>query len=591
MNLPTLIKNLYGNLVFTGLYSFEFVDKNKNTITEIFFMCPPKRKSVEEPTRSTTVPTLGGNYNNDAGNATKNITISGDLFFQYIGSPDNPIARFNTDLENQIDGLNEFFKLRWMLISYRDYTLTPNAKLKSPTALMNLSGEIASLYSAVSERLSKKAGALYDEIQLIFHDYDMDDHYYCRVDNFSSNQDDTRYNAINYTINIECYEPNSKQIFKSQTKKPTNELVNIISNQITDLNFDGKLEDIQDEIGYNIDFLLTSLTIQNVLDSIQTENDAIQAGESTASTLLPDLTSTLLESNTTALTEFISTFLSPAQKTLYDTGDLSFESVIGIDLMIFYNVLQKITLIGNSLQGVLNSIIQQEELRYYSNADKYTITEEQFDEDDDNKVENDISFYFYTVQKGDTAKIIANRELQDPEKAANILQINNITENDFIDETIIGDKIKIPILGAALARGDDNLVYETDQTNTEKFLYGTDLKTGINDELLLSADGDLRSFTGADVVVANLEKRITRRKGSLNIFHPGWGTNPVDDGNAPLMVRIERYLNDLSEQINSDPRVNYSKLNLEKLQFEGETLTNSTEVFLIGAEESREVSA
>jgi hypothetical protein len=75
-------------------------------------MMPPKSKTVSEPTRSTTVPTLGGNYNNDAGNATKTITLSGDLYFPYVGSPDNPVAKDNTGLANTIDGLNEFFKLR-----------------------------------------------------------------------------------------------------------------------------------------------------------------------------------------------------------------------------------------------------------------------------------------------------------------------------------------------------------------------------------------------------------------------------------------------------------------------------------------------
>jgi hypothetical protein len=589
MNLPTIIQQLYGNFTFTGLYSFEFVDKNKNTITEIFFMLPPQNKSVEESTRSSTVPTLAGNYNNDAGNATKNITLSGDLFFPYIGSSDNPIAQFNEGLENRRNGFNEFFKIRWLLIRYRDYTLTSNARLKPPMDLMNKNSEIVALYNAVSDRLAKKVGALYDEIELIFHDYDMDDHYYCRVDTFSSNQDSSKFLAVNYTINIECYEPNSKKVNVPLNKKTTNEGVNLISNQITDLDFDTKLEDIQDEIGYNVDFLTTSLNVGNILDSIQDENDSIQSGSTTALTNLPDLTSSLLISTLLALSEFIDTFFSTEQKALYDTGDLSIEGVINVDLMSFYNVLQKVKIIANSLQGILNSIIKQEELRYSSNADNYTITEEQFDEDA-NKVENNVNFYFYRVQQGDTLKVIALRELQDPEKFINILQINDITENDFIDDAIIGQKIKIPLLAGAVSRGADNLVYETDQTDTDAFLYGTDLKTGVNDELLLSPLGDLKCFTGSDVVIANIEKRITNRKGSLNLFHPGWGTNPVSDGNAPLLVRIERYLNDLVEQIQSDPRVNYSKLNLEKMKFEEEVLTNTTEVFLIGAEESREVN-
>jgi len=589
MNLPTLIKHLYGVFTFTGLYSFEFVDKNRNTITEIFFMCPPKKKTVDEPTRSTTIPTLGGNYNLDAGNGTKTMNISGELFFPYVGSPDNPIARYNEGLQNTIDGMNEFLSLRWMLVRYRDYTLTQKAKMTIPTTMMGLRKEIAELYSAVSKRLSRKVGALYDEIQVIFHDYDMDDHFYCRVDNFNSSQDDSRHLAINYNISIECYEPNSKKKIISQTKKTTNESINIICNQIADLSFDERLEEIQNDIGYNVDFLLTSLKIQQALENIEAENENIQAGNSTALNHIPDYTNTLLTENANALIEFIDTFFSADQKILYESGDLSIEEVLTTDLMVFYNALQKIKLIGNSLQGVLNSIIIQEELRYYSNADNYTITEEQFDEEDENKVENDTGFYFYTVQEGDTARIIASRELQDAEKFIQILQLNDITENDLIDDAAVGQKIKIPLFSGAIARGDDNLVYSTDISNTDAFLYGTDLKTNINDFLMVSGKGDLLSYTGPEVVIDNIEKRIKNRKGRLNVFHPGWGTNPIDVGNAPMMVRIERYLNDMLEQIHSDPRIEYAKLNLNKMEWSGEVLRNYININLIGAEETREM--
>ena len=356
------------------------------------------------------------------------------------------------------------------------------------------------------------------------------------------------------------------------------------------MSFDERLEDIQDNIGYNVDFLLTSLKIQQALTSIEDANENIQAGNSTVLSHIPDYTNTLIESNDKALIEFIDTFFSTNQKALYDTGDLSIEGILTTDMMSFYNVLQKVKIIGNQLKGVINSIIVQEDLRYYSNADNYTITEEQFD-DDENKVENDTGFYFYTVQDGDTARIVASRELQDPEKFIHILQLNDITENDFIDGTIIGTKIKIPVLTGGIARGDDNLVYETDIENTDAFLYGTDLKTGLNDELMISGKGDLLSYTGPEVVFDNVEKRIKNRKGSLNVFHPGWGTNPVDDGNAPLMVRIERYLNDMLEQVQSDPRVEYVKLNMNKMVWSGETLTNSMNINLIGAEESKEVVA
>ena len=132
MNLPSLIQEIYGITTFTGLYSFEFVDENRRTITEIFFMIPPKSKTMEEPTRSSTVPTLGANYNNDAGNGTKRVTLSGELFMPYRGSSENPIATWSDTLPNTSSGLEEFLALRWYIIRYRDYTMTRSGKRTDP---------------------------------------------------------------------------------------------------------------------------------------------------------------------------------------------------------------------------------------------------------------------------------------------------------------------------------------------------------------------------------------------------------------------------------------------------------------------------
>ena len=211
MNLPVIISALY-NVPYTptGLFSCEFVTKNRQTITEIFFMMPPKKKDVSEPTRSSTTATLGGNYVTDSGNGTKHCTLSGELFFHYKGSPDNPIARDTTGLQNILSGLEEFFKMRWMIIRYRDYTMMPNGKMNVPSSIMGSSKEITALYRKVSQKVNQRIGALYDEIQLIFHDYDMDDHFYARVNNFSSSQSDTKYASVEYTIDLEWIRPDSR---------------------------------------------------------------------------------------------------------------------------------------------------------------------------------------------------------------------------------------------------------------------------------------------------------------------------------------------------------------------------------------------
>jgi len=592
MNLPLLIQQLYGEFQFTGLYSFEFVDRNRNTITEVFFMCPPKGKTVSEPTRSSTIPTLGGNYNVDGGNATKMITLSGDLYFPYIGSPDNPIARNNNNLENTLSGLEEFLKLRWMLIRYRDYTITTNSKISIPSSIIGVSKEINALYKKVSKQVKEQSGALLDEIKLIFHDYDMDDHFYCRIDNFTSTQSDAKYIAIDYNISIECYEPDDIQstLQMNLRKQTTNESLDISSKQLELIQYDEAYDDIQAEIGSNSSFIAVASTVELAIDNIIEENENIQAGKSTASSFLPIYNSTLLASTESALDFFINTFLTSSQKTDYEVGDITIDDFIDKDLLVFYNILQKIKLQAESIQGILNSIPKFEDIRYSVNADDYTLTEEQFDSDDASKVENTANFYYYTVLEGDTSRIIALRELNDQEKFVNILKINNITENNFIDGEIVGEQIKIPIDKSVVTRGDDNLVYETDLDNIENFIFGKDINVSLNKELVASATGDLLALDGIENAYKNIENRIDSNKGSLNVFNPNYGTISIDESNAPLYVKIDRYLTDIVSQIQSDPRVSSVQLDLKSLQWVKDSVSVSTKIFFIGNENAREVT-
>lgn len=588
MNLPTLIQSIYGEFAFTGLYSFEFVDKKRNTITEIFFMMPPKSKTVSESTRSSTSPTLGGNYNIDAGNATKNITLSGELWFPLVGSPDQPLARDVEESGNTIDGLNEFFKLRWMLIRYRDYTMTSNAKMTTPGALQ--SSEVQRLYKKVSKLVKEKIGALYDEVQVIFHDYDMDDHWYCRVDNFSSTQSDAKYNGIEYTITLECYEPDHGQKRESTSPKKSVEVsLDIVSQMLDDIDYDTKFALIQGAIGYNADALTTANSVKNLKNTIIAEISSVTTGATTATTLLPDYAATFLSNINLTLASFITVFLTPAQQIAYAANTFTIDE-LGVELLSYYNALQKMKLMAENIQGIIKPIPIVPEIRYSSSANDYTLTTEQF-ESSEGKVSGNTNFYDYTVLDGDTARIVALRELKDQEKFISILRANSISENDFIDGTLIGQKIKIPIDIAAASRDADNLVYESDYTNIDKFLFGSDITVGINKEFIVSETGDILGKIGVDNVFDNLETRLRINKGSLNVFSPNYGSVAIDDGNAPMMVKIDRYLTDVVGQITADPRVESVNMQLDKLVWSGDTISVPTTVYFIGTDETREVTA
>lgn len=593
MNLPLLIQRLYGEFTFTGLYSFEFVDRNRNTITEIFLLTPPKSKSVSESTRSTTVPTLGSNYVVDGGNATKSTNLTGKLYFPYIGSPDNPVARDNTGLDNTLNGLEEFFKLQWMLMRYRDYTMTKNGTINIPTTLLSISSEINSLYKKISNKIKKGFGALYDEIRIVFHDYDMDDHYFCRVDNFSSQQSDSEFIAIEYNITLELYEFDTRKSKNdTQVKQSNNEAVDVATKSINRIGFSDSVDTVQDDLGSNTALISAVVSIEDQIDSINTENDEIQAGRSTPLEVLPSASSDLSTSAIFAQNSILNSFLSPTQLEQYEDGDLSLEDVLSPDLLAFFNTLEQVSIQGKSLYGFLKSIPQQDVIRYSENSDDYTLTEEQFDPSGDTtKVESNLNFNYYTVLEGDSSRIIALRELNDAEKFITILRINDITEDDFIDGSIIGQKIKIPAESSAVTRGDNNLVYEADFNDIEKFLYGSDLSGGLTKNLKISPTGDLESTDGIENVYKNIENRISTTKGSLNVFNPDWGTVNIGDGNAPLLVKVDRYLTDVSNQLQADPRVESVQMNLDRLTWENEEISVPSTVFFVGTDETREVTA
>jgi hypothetical protein len=93
-----------------------------------------------------------------------------------------------------------------------------------------------------------------------------------------------------------------------------------------------------------------------------------------------------------------------------------------------------------------------------------------------------------------------------------------------------------------------------------------------------------------DNVISNVESRLQNTKGSLNVFNPNWGTIPIDDGNSPYLVKISRYLTDVVNQIQEDPRIESVKMDISQLQINQESISVPSTVYFVGSEESRQVN-
>ena len=211
--------------------------------------------------------------------------------------------------------------------------------------------------------------------------------------------------------------------------------------------FNDFFENIQNEIQYNVDFFTLCTAISTLLAQIDAENSSIQAGQKTVYDAMPQYLTSLLSNTNLALTSFITIFLTTAQQTDYENGDFTLDETLGINLISFYNSLQKLRLFSSGALGIIKATMKSNTIRFYSDADDYTLTTDQFETTNEfnNRVQNQNSFEYYTVQDGDTARIVALRMLKDSEKYISILQINNISESNFIDGTLIGTKIKVPV--------------------------------------------------------------------------------------------------------------------------------------------------
>ena len=253
-----------------GAYSFEFVDKDGNTITEIFFSLPPESISISEKTRSEISKTIGGGYITDFGNDFKEITITGSLHFYQVLSrmnPNSPQWDFSsTDELMLIDGYSEFEKIRYAVIRYRDYTITPKNK-KSNELFFDLA-RIDTLI--LKERVNKTQNALYPNIEMVFHDYDMDEHWKVKVNSFSINRDKSDPFSVKYEISLTAYEKHLSlpHIGYSEIRKTSYEILLDYDNlrkQISDMAIFIEPPNVDiNSIRENIELYLPSIDITNM---------------------------------------------------------------------------------------------------------------------------------------------------------------------------------------------------------------------------------------------------------------------------------------------------------------------------------------
>lgn len=204
-----LMKGIYNDYAPTGAYSLEFKRDDGSQIAEAFWASPPEDYSVEESEHASLTKTLSGGYIADHGAGFKNISMSGSLHFYTIMSPSLPIAASGDLARNPtdtIDGLTEFYKLRYLISRYRDYSMTAGGKLQAPVFAGPALAAANAVARFVATSIEDGKGVLANRVQLIWHAYDTDDHYAVKFNGFTASQSSRDVNSIRYSATMEAYQ-------------------------------------------------------------------------------------------------------------------------------------------------------------------------------------------------------------------------------------------------------------------------------------------------------------------------------------------------------------------------------------------------
>jgi hypothetical protein len=162
---------------------------------------------------------MHGGHIGDAGNDFKTISITGELYEYGVVNPDNPLGVFFRPSPRNSTGLEEFFKLRYMLMRYRDYTMTRKGKLLAPNFNTPATRSVNALQKYVSKQIENQLGALADEIRTVWHCEDKGDHFFVKISEFSYDVSADKQFTIIFNATLEAYEVDNLYSGKVNTGK------------------------------------------------------------------------------------------------------------------------------------------------------------------------------------------------------------------------------------------------------------------------------------------------------------------------------------------------------------------------------------
>jgi len=602
-----LTKLLGTEYIPTAAFSFEFFKRNPTTkrfgladqLGEIFFLLPPEEYSMTEGYRVSISKTAGGGWVDDFGNDFKQLRLSGSLYSYYTGYPvtsanietgalggmKNYVKKIGNDVLQQgkklvegvanefgvsipglkgLSGLEEFFKLRYLVSRFRDVIVDDKGQ-KTTVAAPNIP-ELESIVDQVSGK------ALYDAIGIVYHDYDDNNHFEIVFTDFTMRKSKDDPFTINYVIEMTCMRM-VDNMYLGEGKITQKESASAVLTEFRKT-YNDILNDIQD-----------IANIPNAL--INTYNALVQAGQDLYTDIerFADNVSTnwdemvakiekIKEKNNEFEALLFSTLSGYVIELLKDETYQLNEGFINIQIL-----LDKQREILSHMKGIEKYFSLEESEKTYI-VDEKTLEENDFESDAEEKQDNVFTSknrIYYLIRQGDTLSKLGYKFYGDYEKAIIIAEVNELKNSDFENEAMVGVTIVIPLEFRAPSRMlDNNLVYykrlkQSTPRERQLQILGSDLRLNSNREIVADGTGDLSLIYGDECYMENINDRLRFKVGTLSPIHPNWGIL-LNVGNAPSSVAIMRILDNIENQALSDPRTQKAFIDREKVDLSADTL-------------------
>jgi hypothetical protein len=623
----SLLKLLGTEFNPTATFSFEFFKRmtvnSKDLlvpIREIFFLLPPETYSLQEGYKITVTKTADGAFIDDFGNDLKRLRLSGSLYSYYQGFPgtnaridsntgniaaqsggdriaqefvnrnaleaSGALASFGINVPGLggLTGLDEFFKLRWLVSRFRDQYIMP-AAVGETKKFPNTPDQSTKDLSIILD--SMQGQVLFDKIAVVYHDYDDNNHFEVVFNNFSMRRSKEDPFTIFYDIDLICtreVQSNFLGAGKSVQKENPVDVLKFFVSESIDLT-----------VGLAEEASKLPLQLVNQLQEILTLNDEIVA----------DVQKVI--SNTSSN---IDTFLSKidnlfaknevfAQNLFETTTDADFQDYLDENVEMpdefkqMNSYINKLQSNLSNLKGSDKYFANEETEKTYTFADR-TLEDSDFTSDEEQKQENVFvsrNTVFHTVTQGETLKSIANLFYADYSKASLISDANDLTNRDFENDAMVGKSIIIPLeYKSSFNLPSNNLVYATklkSSTQRERQLQilGTDFKLTNDRKFVADGTGDIALVYGAEAYLENIKDRSSYPKGTLSPLHPTWGIS-LSIGDAPGQLRLRKLIDDIEAQMNNDPRTQSAYVDVGNLDVEADVVRVPTKIKPFTGEES-----